>query len=37
MKKNMYAVIVMFALTLLSPLPFISPFASVDHDILWIL
>ena len=30
MKKNMYAVIVMFALTLLSPLPFISPFASVD-------
>ena len=30
MKKNMYAVIVMFALALLSPLPFISPFASVD-------
>ena len=26
----MYAVIVVFALTLLSPLPFISPFASVD-------
>ena len=30
MKKNMYAVIVMFALVLISPLPFISPFASVD-------
>ena len=26
----MYAVIVMFALVLISPLPFISPFASVD-------
>ena len=30
MKKNMYAVIVMFALALLSPLPFVSPFISAD-------
>ena len=29
MKKIMYAVILIFALTLLSPLPFVSPFASI--------
>ena len=28
----MYAVIVMFALALLSPLPFVSPFTSVYAD-----
>ena len=32
MKKNMYVVIVMFALALLSPLPFVSPFTSVYAD-----